>query len=86
MVMLLWSIHINMYIWVQFSPTMEGLIVTLRDKRKHYFKFVSFLNKNRDCPFFIKKKVLDSALISTILYNCESWIGTVTDLKPPHLY
>ena len=43
------------------------------DKQKHYMKLVSFLNKNRDFPFCVKKKVVDSAFMAAILYGCESW-------------
>ena len=32
------------------------------DKQKHYMKLVSFLNKNRDFPFCVKKKVVDSCI------------------------
>ena len=43
-------------------------------------KFISFVNKNNDIPFIVKKKVFDAALMSAILYGCESWMNG--DLKP----
>ena len=46
----------------------------------HILKFVSFINKNNDIPFIVKKKLFNAALMSTILYGCESWING--DLKP----
>lgn len=49
-------------------------------KIPHALKFVSFLKKNNDIPFFVKRRVLDAALISALLYGCESWL--TADLKP----
>ena len=43
-------------------------------KRSHIMKFVSFLGKNCDFPFWVKWKVMASALLSAILYGCEGWI------------
>ena len=43
-------------------------------KRSHTMKFVSFLGGNCDFPFWVKWKVMDSALLSAILYGCEGWI------------
>ena len=49
-------------------------------KMCHALKFVSFINKNNDVPFTIKQKVFEAALMSAILYGCESWMNG--DLKP----
>ena len=35
-------------------------------------KFVSFCQKNNDIPFFVKKKVFNAAVMSSLLYGCES--------------
>ena len=43
-------------------------------------KFVSFCNKNNDVPFYIKKKIFHAAVMSSILYGCESWLNG--DIKP----
>ena len=43
-------------------------------------KFVSFCKKNNDIPFFIKKKIFHAALMSSILYGCESWLDG--NIKP----
>ena len=43
-------------------------------KRSHIMKFVSALGGNCDFPFWDKWKVMDSALLSAILYGCEGWI------------
>ena len=49
-------------------------------KTAHVVKFVSFLKKNNDIPFIVKKRVFDAALMSAVLYGCESWLSA--DLKP----
>ena len=46
----------------------------------HVLKFVSFIKKNNDIPFIVKRRVFDAALMSSLLYGCESWIGG--DIKP----
>ncbi len=42
-------------------------------KMCHILKFISFLKKNRDVPFQVKFKVSHAALMSSVLYGCESW-------------
>ena len=46
----------------------------------HINKFVSFLQKNNDIPFIAKKRIFDAALMSAVLYGCESWLNA--DLRP----
>ena len=46
----------------------------------HILKFISFIKKNNDVPFYVKRKVFDAALMSSVLYGCESWLSG--DLKP----
>ena len=43
-------------------------------------KFVSFCRKNNDIPFYVKMKVFNAAVMSSILYGCESWLGG--NIKP----
>ena len=47
-------------------------------KRKHLLKLVSFLRKNRDMPFSVKRKVFNACFMSSIVYSCESWINVST--------
>ncbi len=49
-------------------------------KLPHVLKFVSFINKNNDVPFIVKRRVFEAALMSALLYGCESWIGA--DRRP----
>ena len=44
-----------------------------KTKISHLHKFYSFLARNRNAPFDVKKKVWESALSSAIMYGCESW-------------
>ena len=46
----------------------------------HTLKFIYFINKNNDIPFNVKFKVFEAALMSTLLYGCESWLSG--DIKP----
>lgn len=43
-------------------------------------KFISFVKKNNDVPFLVKKRVFDACLMSSLLYGCESWLNA--DLGP----
>ena len=51
-----------------------------KEKICHVLQFVSFLRKNNDIPFAVKRRVCDAALMSSLLYGCESCIGE--DMKP----
>ena len=43
-------------------------------------KYVSFVTKNNDVPFIVKRLVLEAALMSSLMYGCESWL--CADVKP----
>ena len=43
-------------------------------------KFISFVQKNNDVPFFVKIKVFKACVMSSLLYGCESWLSG--DLRP----
>ena len=53
------------------------------EKFCHVLKFVSFVSKNSMFPFAVKRMVLNAALLSSILYSCESWL--CNNLKPVQL-
>ena len=36
---------------------------------------ISFLSKNRDFPFSVKKKVVNPAILTAKLHGCESWFS-----------
>ena len=73
------------YVYLGSPFTCDGSVssgVKLHAKSKlcHVLKFVSFLKKNNDIPFLVKKRVFDAALLSSLVYGCESWVGA--DMKP----
>ncbi len=51
-----------------------------KSKTCQILKCVSFLKKNTDVPFYVKKRIFEAALMSSILYGCESWFNG--DLRP----
>ena len=77
--------HCNMYIYLGSPFTSDGSISSAVKthaslKMPHVLKFVSFIKKNNDIPYIVKKRVFEAALMSTLLYGCESWVGA--DMKP----
>jgi len=46
----------------------------------HCKKFIYFVSKNVDFPFWVKKTVFNAALMSSILFGCESCLAI--SLKP----
>ena len=51
----------------------NDLKAEIRQKEKKFNKFFAFLTQNRNAPLEVKEKVLQSCVLSTIIYNCESW-------------
>lgn len=43
-------------------------------KQPQVLKFAAFVSKNCDFPFWVKLKVMDAALLTSVLYGCEAWI------------
>ena len=43
-------------------------------KEKEINKFISFLIRNKDFPFWVKVRVFEACIVSSILYGCESWL------------
>ena len=54
-----------------FSDQIEA---DVKQKETQAFKFYSFINKNFDAPFKVKKKVWQNALMSSLMFSCESWL------------
>ena len=77
--------HCDLYIYLGSPFTSDGspssaVKAHAKLKLPHVLKFVSFLRKNNDVPFIVKRRFFDAALTSTLLYGCESWVGA--DIKP----
>ena len=72
-------LHCTKYIYLGATFTADGSLLSsirehVKDKQKHLNKLIIFFYKNQDMPFFVKKRVLDAAFTSALLYSCESWI------------
>ena len=39
-------------------------------------KFISFVQKNNDVPFFVKMRVFKACVMSSLLYACVSWLSS----------
>ena len=77
--------YCKQYIYLGSPFTDDGnpstaIKIHANNKMCHALKFISFVNKNNDVPFTVKKKIFDAALMSAMLYLCESWMNG--DLKP----
>ena len=76
--------HSSCYIYLGSPFTSVGSVssaVKLHAKNNScHVKYVSFVKKNNDIPFIVKKRVFDAALMSSLLYGCESWVGA--DIRP----
>lgn len=77
--------HCKSYVYLGSPFTCDGSVSTAvkehaRSKMCHVLKFASFIRRNNDVPFIVKRRVFDAALLSSLLYGCESWVGA--DVKP----
>ena len=67
------------YIYLGAPITDDGLYSTMidlhvREKMKHAIKFYTFLNRNPDAPFSIKKRVAKACVLVSIIYGSETWL------------
>ena len=75
--------HTETYVYLG-TPIMCGSIAEqvqthIAAKGKHVMKFQSFIRRNSDAPFQIKKRVWESALRASVFFSCETWL--VKNLK-----
>ena len=71
--------HCSSYVYLGVIFTSDGRSTTslsehLSKKNKELNKLLIFFATNYDAPFRVKKRVLEAAFLSTILYGCESWL------------
>ena len=67
------------YIYLGATFTQDGKIQSsikahCKMKACHALKFKSFVSKNNDFPFWVKRTVMDAALLSSVFYGCEAWL------------
>ena len=77
--------HCSSYVYLGVIFTSDGRSTTslqehLSNKNKELNKLLIFFATNYDAPFRVKKRVLEAAFLSSILYGCESWLKVC--LKP----
>ena len=77
--------HCDQYIYLGSAFTSDGrpssaVKAHAMGRMCQVLKFVSFLKKNNDFPFYAKRKVFDACLMSSLVYGCESWLNA--DLRP----
>ena len=54
----------------------SSLAAHANDKKKQLHKLLTFLRVNQDMPFAVKRKVVEAAFNSSILYGAESWLNS----------
>ena len=69
--------YCSSYLYLGAQITDDGRYHTainlhVKDKMKHIIKYYSFLNRNPDLPFKIKKRVAEACLMSSLLYGTET--------------
>ena len=68
----------DIYLYLGSFISMEPIATQLKyhfdDKFKQVLKFYTFLYKNNDVPYHIKRSVWDSAVKSSLFYGAETWI------------
>ncbi len=75
----------DLYVYLGCMFTSDGSVTSAiaahaQAKMCHVLKFCSFLKKNFEVPFYVKRKLYEAALMSSVLYGCESWLNG--DLRP----
>lgn len=46
----------------------------IESRKKEFNKLTIFLHANSDAPYSVKKKVVDAAFSTSLLYGCEAWL------------
>lgn len=77
--------HCMNYTYLGSLFTSDGSVssaveVHAREKMCHALKFVSFLGKKNDAPYYVKRRVFYAVLMSSLLHGCESSFGA--DMRP----
>ena len=65
----LWIDHCDRYTYLGAVFTADG------STNSAINKLIMFLDTTKDMPFIAKRKVVEAAFNSALLYGCESWFG-----------
>ena len=73
--------HTTSYVYLGSPFTENGKIkdvikLHVKSRTKDLNKLRIFCKKNETMPYLFKKKVLEAAIFSSLLYGCETWLGT----------
>ena len=73
--------HTTSYVYLGSPFTENGKMkdvikLHVKSRGKDLNKLRIFCKKNETMPYLFKKKVLEAAIISSLLYACETWLGT----------
>ena len=71
--------HCSSYWYLGTPITSDGSMksvinIHVKDKMKHVLKFVTFLKKQHNMPFTVKRKVAEACVTSAIIYGAETWL------------
>ena len=70
--------YCDSYIYLGAPITDNGSYLTMmnihaKEKLKHTIKYYTFLNRNPEVPYSMKKRVAEACVLSSILYGAETW-------------
>ena len=54
----------------------EDIAAESKRRNANIIKYYAFLRKNKYAPTYIKLKVLDACVLSSLIYNAETWANT----------
>ena len=79
------------YVYLGCVVTSDGKIASsvsrhVSTRGKAMNKLVRFLDKNKNAPFSVKKKVVDACFNQSLLYGCESWLEEKVSTELESLY
>ena len=71
--------HCKSYTYLGVIFTAEGTLSSMlkehaKSRQKQLNKLTIFLHANSDAPYSVKKKVVDAAFSTSLLYGCEAWL------------
>ena len=72
--------HCDSYTYLGAIFTSDGKVTStmshhITSRTKTMNKLITFLDRNKSIPYFVKKKVLDACFSTSLLYGCEAWLG-----------
>lgn len=83
--------HTTVYTYLGAAITEDGKMKSvvskhLENKNADVLKFHAFIHKNTDYPYWVNKRVLDSALIARVFYSSETWNSNRQSIMPNTTY